>query len=155
MSVQVTECKSAVLWAVIAAFIITLAGLMFVLPQTADATVYIGGEEIQGYEPQDIVSSDMEVNAEAPGEVAGKLENTVVKLIRVAMPFLMIGCVAIIVGNAIANIFRPKEKRVLMGELIKNMLVQFFFILFAFIIVEGIVFVVTGGQTILFSTILS
>lgn len=129
--------------------------LVFAVPVQADAAVYVGGEEIHGYEPQDIVTTDMQLNAQAPSEVSGKLENMLVNLIRVAMPFLMIACAAILAGNAIANIFRPKEKRVHMGELIKNMLVQFFFILFAFVIVEAIVFVVTGGQTILLSTILS
>lgn len=134
------------------ALALTLTLSMFA-PGISDAAVYIGGEEIQGYEPQDIVTTDTQLSD--PNEAADKMEEAVVKLIRVAMPFVMLGCVAIIVFNAVANIFRPKEKKVPMGELIKNMFVQFFFILFAFLIVEGIVFVVTGGQTILFATIMS
>lgn len=146
--------KAAVL-ACLTFCVVIFTASVFAVPVQADAAVYVGGEEIHGYEPQDIVTTDMQLDAQAPSEVSGKLESTLVNLIRVAMPFLMIACAAIIAGNGIANIFRPKEKRVHMGELIKNMLVQFFFILFAFIIVEGIVFVVTGGQTILLSTIVS
>lgn len=124
----------------------------------AYAAITIGSDEnattIEGWEPDEMVSTDMQFDASVPNEAASKLENAVVRLIKLIMPFLMIACVAIIVGNGIANIFRPKEKRVSMGELLKNMIVQFFYILFAFIIVEAIVFVVTGGQALLFATIL-
>lgn len=130
---------------------------LFTSPLPADAAIYVGDASIEGYEPTDIVNTDMSVNVDNPNEVANSLENTVIKFIRVIMPFLMIACVCLIVFNAIRNLyyFRRKEKQVPMGDLIKNMFVQFFFILFAFIIVEVIVFVVTGGQTLLFATLLS
>lgn len=137
--------------------LLLISMLTLLSPSSADAAIYVGDSTIEGYEPQDIVNTDLNVNTDNPGEVAHGLENTVVKFIRVLMPFLMIACVCLIVFNAIRNLyyFRKKEKQVPMGELIKNMFVQFFFILFAFIIVELIVFVVTGGQTLLFATLLS
>lgn len=153
-----TTAKNIIRFAFIGAIIALVCStctLMF--PSPADAAIYVGDATIEGYEPSDIVDTDMEVNVENPNEVANSLENTVIKFIRVVMPFLMIACVCLIIYHAVRNLFyfRHKEKQVPMGELIKNMFVQFFFILFAFIIVEVIVFVVTGGQTILFATLLS
>lgn len=152
-----TKQRLATIGAIGAIFVLLLALCTFVMPMSADAAIYVGDSAIEGYEPQDIVNTDMNINTENPNEVASSLENTVVKFIRVLMPFLMIACVCLIVFNAVRNLyyFRHKEKQVPMGELIKNMFVQFFFILFAFIIVELIVFVVTGGQTLLFATLLS
>lgn len=137
--------------------VLLFALVMFALPDSASAAVYVGDATIEGYEPTDIVNTDVSINAADPGQAANSLENTVVKFIRVIMPFLMIACVCLIVFNAIRNLvyFNKKEKQVSMGDLIKNMLIQFFFILFAFIIVEVIVFVVTGGQSLLFATLLS
>lgn len=131
--------------------------VLFGAPELSSAAVYVGDETIEGYEPNDIIGTDMEISTSTPHEAADKLENTIVKLIKVIMPFLMIACVALIVFNAIRNLiyFNKKEKQISMGDLIKNMFVQFFFILFAFIIVEIIVFIVTGGESILFATIFS
>ena len=137
------------------AFICSLC--LMATPVHANAALYVGDAAIEGYEPTDIVNTDLGVNMDNPNEVANNLENTVIKFIRVIMPFLMLACVCTLIYHAIRNLFyfRHKEKQVSMGELIKNMFVSFFIILFAFIIVEVIVFVVTGGQTILFATLLS
>ena len=125
----------------------------FVGVQPAYASIQVGGEEIQGYEPKDVVSTDQRYQLNADG-AAVKLESTVIRIVKILMPLLMIACVGIIVYNAARNIFRKPEDRVPMGDLIKNMFVNFFFILFAWIIVEGIVFIVTNGETILFETLL-
>lgn len=152
---HISKSKMIVVSALAVLTVVLSVFLLFSFTGTADAAIYIDDTKIEGYEPQDIISTDMEISTDT-NEVANNLENTVVRLIRTMMPFLMIACVGIIVFNAGRNLlyFRQKEKQVPMGDLIKNMFVQFFFILFAFIIVEGIVFIVTGGQTLLFSTIL-
>ena len=119
----------------------------------AYASVTAGDTEIEGWKPSEMVSTDMEIEAD-PGQAANRLEDIVIKIVQIAMPFLMIACVVLIVYNAIANIFRRQENQVSMGALIKNMIVNFFFILFAWVIIEAIVFVITNGEMILFSTLL-
>lgn len=119
---------------------------------SAVAAIQVGENDIQGYEPKDVVSTDKTYSVSAE-EAAPKLEATVIKIIKILMPLLMIACVGIIVYNAARNIFKKPEDRVKMGDLVKNMFINFFFILFAWIIVEGIVFIVTNGEMILFSTI--
>ena len=119
---------------------------------SAVAAIKVGENDIQGYEPKDVVSTDKTYSVSAE-EAAPKLEATVIKIIKILMPLLMIACVGIIVYNAARNIFKKPEDRVKMGDLVKNMFINFFFILFAWIIVEGIVFIVTNGEMILFSTI--
>ena len=119
---------------------------------SAVAAIQVGENDIQGYEPKDVVSTDKTYSVSAE-EAAPKLEATVIKIIKILMPLLMIACVGIIVYNAARNIFKKPEDRVKMGDLIKNMFINFFFILFAWIIVEGIVFIVTNGEMILFSTV--
>lgn len=118
------------------------------------AAITVGEETINGYQPSDIVSTDMEISA-TPEEATIKAENTVIKVTRVIVPILMIACVCIIIYKAIRNIFLPPERRERMLDVIKNIFVQFFFIFFAWIIVEGIVFLVTGGETLLFAVLLS
>lgn len=121
----------------------------------AYAGIIVGNEEIEGYQPSDIINTNVNVNLDNAPEVTNKAETTVTKLVRVVVPILMIACVCIIIYNAIKNIFLPREQRTKMGDIIKNMFIQFFFIFFAWIIVELIVFVVTGGETILFSILMS
>lgn len=125
-----------------------------IIASTASASISVGGEEINGYQPSDIVDTNDGKEIDTAATTA-KLEQTVIKLVKILMPILMIACVAIIIYNAARNLMRDEKDRVKMGDLIKNMFVQFFFILFAWIIVEGIVFLVSGGETILFSTMLS
>lgn len=125
---------------------------VFSEPEPAFAAIQVGGNTIEGYEPKDVVSTDQRYEVDV-SSAAPKLEATVIKIIKVIMPLLMIACVGIIVYNAARNIFKKPEDRVKMGDLIKNMFINFFFILFAWIIVEGIVFIVTNGEMILFSTI--
>lgn len=122
--------------------------------EQSHAAITVGEETINGYQPSDIISTDMEISA-TPEEATVKAEGTVIKVTRVIVPILMIACVCIIIYKAIRNIFLPPERRERMLDVIKNMFIQFFFIFFAWIIVEGIVFLVTGGETLLFAVLLS
>lgn len=132
--------------------ILLLVSIVYPIP--AAAAIYIGGDtQIDGYEPSDIVSTDLNVQVDNPSEAAGFLENKMVQFIRALMPFLMLLCVGVIIYNALRNMYylatKKREKILPWGELLKNMFIQIFMILFSFIIVEVIVFVITGGQTLL------
>ena len=60
-----------------------------------------------------------------------------------------------IIYHAIRNIFVKDEEKVKMGQLLKNIFTSFFFILFAWIIVELIIFAVTLGESTFASVIMS
>lgn len=122
---------------------------------TAYADITVGDSHLEGWQPNDMIQTDIQVNADTPNEAAASLETVVIRLVKLALPFLMIACVAILIWNAVGNLFRQPENRVRIGDLLKNMFINFFWILFAWIIVEAIVFVITNGETILFATLLS
>lgn len=126
-------------------------------PEMAYATITVGNSEINGYQPSDIVSTDANVNTESlsSGETTAKLEQAIINITKIILPILMIACVAIIIYNAVRNLFAKPEKKRDMGELIKNMFIQFAFIFFAWLIVEGIVFIITGGEAIIYSSLFS
>lgn len=115
----------------------------------AYAAISVGGNTIEGYQPSDIVQTDISADNANPSAATQKLESTVIALIKVVIPVLAVACVVKIVWTAIRNMFRKKEKQEPLGGVIKNIFVGFFYIFFAWIIVEGIIFVLTGGETLL------
>ena len=124
--------------------------------EPAFAVIHVGDDvTIEGWTANEMVSTDVQMNLE-PKEMSSTLESAIVRFIKLAMPVLMLACVLKIVWTAITNIFsnkRPEEK-VRMGDMIKNMFIQFFFILCSFLIVELIVFAVTNGETLLISVLM-
>ncbi|RAP50744.1 MAG: hypothetical protein BZ138_06400 [Methanosphaera sp. rholeuAM270] len=122
------------------------------LPDAAyAASIQVGNEtEIEGWEPSDMVSTDMDMDEQQLQEAPQHIESAIVRFIKIAMPILMLACVLKIIWTAIKNIFVKKpEEKAKMGDVIKNMFIQFFFILCSFLIVELIVFAVTNGETLL------
>lgn len=120
-----------------------------VVPHQAFA-VSAGGQELQGYQPQDIIQSDVNIDSTDGNALAGKLESMLLTLVRFIIPILAVACVAMIVYHSVRNMFVKKpEDRVKIGGLLKNMFIGFFWILCAWIVVEVIVFGVTGGASIL------
>ena len=123
-------------------------------PRTAYADVQVGDTTLDGYEPGEIVSTDIAIDASTPEEVPAKAEDVLIKIIMIAIPIVAVAAVGLIVYNAVANIFRKAEDRVKMGDLIKNIFVNFFFILFAWIIVELIIYAVTGAESFVVATLM-
>ena len=124
-------------------------------PVPAYADITVGGETLHGYEPDEIVSTDVNIDASTPEEVPAKAENVLVSIVKIAIPILAIAAVGLIIYNAIRNMFKKQDERVKMGDVVKNIFVNFFFILFAWIIVELIIFVVTNGEALVVATIMS
>lgn len=83
-----------------------------------------------------------------------RLMKVISRLVMIMIPLLMVACVAIIIGNAVRNMFVKKEERVKIGDLLKNIIVNFFWIFAAPIAIELIVFIVTNGEVVLFDAIL-
>ena len=119
-------------------------------PSFAYGDIVVGGEELKGYRPSDIIQSDINIGIDSADDVAPKIEQLVIVFVKAIIPILAIACVLLIVFNAIANIFRKKEDRKPIGELLKNIFVGFFWILFAWIIVELIIYVITSGETFIY-----
>lgn len=121
----------------------------------ANASVTVGGTEMNGYTPSDMVSTDGGVSSEKLAKLPSKVETAVIAFIKLLLPFLAIGAVVVIVYNSIANWFRKDEDKVPIGGLLKEIIKSFFFIFFAWIIVEVIIYVILGGEVFLEEYLLS
>lgn len=148
-----------VFFAIATALVLAAAGLAVSAlfePEPAMAVITVGDNvSIEGWTANEMVSTDVQVNLE-PAEMTSTMESAIIRFIKLAMPILMLACVLKIVWTAITNIFSRKkpEERVRMGDMIKNMFIQFFFILCSFLIVELIVFAVTNGETLLIAILM-
>lgn len=129
------------------------------VPSMAYADVTLGGTEMHGYTPSEMVQVDgQQPSAEKLAQLPGKIEQLVIVFIRYFLPFMAIGAVVIIVYNAIANIFRAepgdnsdptRKKKIPMKKILKDIVVCFFFVLFSWIIVELILYVLIGSEVFL------
>lgn len=139
---------------VLSSMIIALA-FTTISPSTALADVTIGGEELHGWTPDEMAQTDINVNEENVKEVPQKAESVVVTVVRIILPLFAIACVVIIIYNAIANPFREEEKKVKMGQLVKNIFASFCWILGAWLVVELIIFVVIYGENLITNILLT
>ena len=139
---------------VLAVFALATAFVLF-NPVAAFADVTIGGETLHGWSPSEMAQTDINVNEENMQELAPKTESWVVTLVQIILPLFAIACVVMIIYHAIRNIFVKDEEKVKMGQLLKNIFTSFFFILFAWIIVELIIFAVTLGESTFASILMS
>ena len=139
---------------VLAVFALATAFVLF-NPVAAFADVTVGGETLHGWTPSEMAQTDVNVNEENLQEIAPKTESWVVTLVQIILPLFAIACVVMIIYHAIRNIFVKDEEKVKMGQLLKNIFTSFFFILFAWIIVELIIFAVTLGESTFASVIMS
>ena len=115
----------------------------------------VGSSNINGWKPDDMIESDVNVNASTPQEATNKFEQIVIVLVRIGLPFVAIGSVIVIIYNAVKNIFVDEEKRRPMGSVIKDIVVGFFWILFAWVAVELIIFVISTGETYMTGLLMS
>lgn len=139
---------------VLSVFALATAFVLF-NPVAAFADVTVGGETLHGWTPSEMAQTDVNVNEENLQEIAPKTESWVVTLVQIILPLFAIACVVMIIYHAIRNIFVKDEEKVKMGQLLKNIFTSFFFILFAWIIVELIIFAVTLGESTFASVIMS
>lgn len=124
--------------------------------QVALADIVIDGNTtLQGYKPDEMVNTDMNFGTNNVSELAPTLSEKLVEVVKLGLPFLAILSVGVIIYNAVYNAFMPDEdpheaahkghriKRP-MGEVLMSIFKMFFWILFAWIIVEAIIWVVTS-----------
>lgn len=144
----------SVLFAIVSAFTFVSALSISASPTEAVA-MKVGSSNINGWKPDDMVESDVNVNANTPQEATNKFEQIVIVLVRIGLPFIAIGSVIVIIYNAARNIFVDEEKRRPMSHVIKDIIVGFFWILFAWIAVELIIFIISTGETYMSGLLLS
>ena len=112
------------------------------------------GSTLQGYKPSDIVSTDTNIDNSKIEDLAPTIASKIVDAVKLALPILAVLSVAVIIYNAIRNMFLPdmdpKEARAQgkrpkrpMGQVLKDVFMMFFWIMFAWIIVELIIWGVT------------
>lgn len=129
-------------------FLAVLLLSMTTMMVPAYADMRLGDTEVHGYTPSEMASTDESgPTAEKMAQLPGRIEQMVVVFIRYMMPFLAIGAVIIIVYNVIANFFRAEEDKVPMSKIFKDIVQGFFFILFAWIIVELILYFLIGTES--------
>ena len=147
---------------VLAMFVIIVACASVLVPvqsvpavplQEAYATVTVGDTEIQGYQPSDMISTDTNIENIDATEGVKALDKGIVKLVLLGLPYLMLACVVMIIYRAVTNMFKPREERYPMGEVMKSIFSGFFWILFAWIAVEIIVLAITSGEGLIVSTL--
>lgn len=153
MKKQVTSILS-VMFAIIGLFSMLCFTANAAMPTEA-AAMRVGSSNINGWKPDDMVESDVNVNASTPQEATSKFEQIVIVLVRIGLPFIAIGSVCVIIYNAVKNIFVDEEKRRPMSSVIKDIVVGFFWILFAWVAVELIIFVISTGETYMAGLLLS
>lgn len=112
------------------------------------------GSTLQGYKPSDIVSTDTNIESSKVEDLAPAIAGRIVDAVKLALPILAVLSVGVIIYNAIRNMFLPdmdpKEARAQgkkpkrpMGQVLKDVFLMFFWIMFAWIIVELIIWGVT------------
>lgn len=104
--------------------------------------VTLGGKQIEGWTPDEMVGTS---NVATPEEVTIRLNEALKRFVQTILPLLAVISVGIIVYNAIRNIFVKEEDKHPLGGVIKNIFIGFFFIIFAWMIVEAIIFVIQMG----------
>lgn len=135
-------------------FCAALAALMLVawavMAPSADAAIYVGNTELQGYRPNDIVHTDMNVSLDpnSSNNVALLGEHYLLAIVAAIMPILALAAVAKIIWTAISNIWKKPEDQVKVTGVVKSAAEMFFWVLFSWIIVELIIYGVTGGWAI-------
>ena len=144
----------SIAFAIIGAFALLGAGTAAMAPTEAVA-MKVGSSNINGWKPDDMIESDVNVNASTPQEATNKFEQIIIVLVRIGLPFVAIGSVIVIIYNAVKNIFVDEEKRRPMGSVIKDIVVGFFWILFAWVAVELIIFVISTGETYMTGLLMS
>lgn len=151
--IKVLNVKHVVFAAIVA--LLAICAVVFVLvPDSAYANITVGDTEIEGYNPSDIIQSDINIETDGADGIAPTLERLIIELLKVVLPIVCVACVAKIIYNAIANLWRKPEKKVKISDIVKDIFMGFFWILFSWLIVEGIVFIVTGGETLLYGILI-
>lgn len=125
------------------------------MSHVAFADVTLGGTTMHGYTPSEMIGGDATASAEKLAQLPSKIQQLMIIFIRYMLPFLAIGAVGIIIYNTIANFFRAepgdnsdptKKKKVPMKKVLKDIIQGFFFVLFAWIIVELIIYLLLGTE---------
>lgn len=136
--------------------LVVLAFMTF--PSVAMADIKAGDTVIHGYNPSDIVSTDVEVADGDIDAIGPFLTQRVVSVVIKGLPILAVLSVCVLIYNAVRNMFLPDEdpheamkhgrkpKRP-MGQVLKDIFMMYFWILFAWIIVELIIYAVTHMET--------
>lgn len=151
---KTTRAILSAVFAIIGAFALIGTVTAATVPTEAVA-MKVGDSNINGWKPGDMIESDVNVNASTPQEATNKFEQVVIVLVRIGLPFVAIGSVIVIIYNAVKNIFVDEEKRRPMGSVIKDIVVGFFWILFAWVAVELIIFVISTGETYMTGLLMS
>lgn len=150
----------------VAAMVVTVLALVVaaVVPTMALADITAGGQTLHGYNPNDIISTDMQLGDGSVDGVAPMLAGKVVEIVMKALPILAVLSVGVLIYNAVRNMFLPDEdpheamkhgrkpKRP-MGQVIKDIFMMYFWILFAWLIVELIIYAVTHLENAAIDTI--
>ena len=140
--------------------------LAMICPSVALADIQAGNTVIHGYDPSDIVSTDMSIGDGTIDNLGPMLADKVVGIVMKALPILAVLSVIVLIYNAVRNMFLPDEdphearkagrkpKRP-MGQVLKDIFMMYFWILFAWIIVELIIYAVTHLETVATDTLSS
>lgn len=103
------------------------------------------GTVVHGYSPEEMMRTDMDINAQTIQNLPIMTERFVIQLIQYGLPFLAIACVVILIYNAVVNIFKPVEERKPISTVLLDIVKLWVITLGAWIIVEVIIFLVNGG----------
>ena len=149
MDKALKQSNRSALYALVMAVMLFI-GMMFssAIP-VAQADMRVGDTQMTGYTPSDMIEvgdDDGVPTEEKLARLPTKLEAAIVAFVRILLPFMAVGAVCIIIYNVIANFFRKDDDKVPMSRVLKDIIVGFFFVLFAWIIVELILYVELGGQ---------
>jgi hypothetical protein len=142
----------------VAIIAIVAMALAIIMPSTALADITTGDTTIHGYRPDEVVSTDIEITDGGLGGLGPFLAGKVVDIVMMGLPILAVASVVVLIYNAVRNMFLPDEdprdarrtghnpKRP-MGQVLKDIFMMYFWILFAWIIVELIIYAVTHLET--------
>lgn len=122
------------------------------------------GTTLQGYKPSDMVSTDTNIDTTKVEDLAPAIASRIVEAVKMALPILAVLSVVVIIYNAVRNMFLPdmdpKEARAMgkkpkrpMGQVLKDVFMMFFWIMFAWIIVELIIWGVTRLEVVASSSL--
>lgn len=150
---EVSRSTSIIRMAAVSALASAMA--MLADAQVALADIHAGDTTITGYKPDEIVTTDMTLGSGDMSQVAPTISQKLVQIVTAGLPILAVISVGIIIYNAVYNALMPDEdpheamksgRRVKrpMGEVLRSIFVMFFFILFAWVIVELIIYAVTS-----------
>lgn len=149
-----TSHMTRVLHATAVTLAVSMMSLMTLVPSVALADIDAGGVHIRGYRPDEIISTDVDITGGDITNVGPMLNEKVMSVVMTLLPILAVASVVVLIYNAVRNMFLPDEdphearkagrkpKRP-MGQVLKDIFMMYFWILFAWVIVELIIYGVT------------